>query len=368
MLTIVKHRGGWMRIVIIGAGKLGYKLAETLSSDDHDVTVVDQNDQALIRVSSNLDVLTVKGNGAQLKVLQQFNMERTHVVAAVTDSDETNIVICLMAKKMGCARVIARVRNPEYANQIEFLKEEFGLDFIINPELEMAQALVRYLVDGSGLYMEQFAHGRVGLIEYSAANRPELAGKTLQELDVFRSILVVAISRDGEIIVPGGGTVIDEGDVLYLIGKQEDLRAFHSDYNTLKSQRLSEVPRDVMILGGGNAGFYLAQHLQRLGSAVKIVEQDADRCSYLAENLKDVLVIHGDGTDHDLLEEENLVDMDALVALTGLDEENLLLALLAKQHGIGKVVAKVSRSNFIPIIEQLGIDLALNPVLISAAS
>lgn len=354
-----------MRIFIAGAGKLGYKVAEALSRNGHDITVVDTDDQALQRVNNNLDVLTAKGNAAQLQILEQFNMERTSVVLAVTDSDETNILICQMAKELGCARAAARVRDPAYAKQIDFFSRRFGIDFIINPDQEVAKEIGRYLVQGGAIHVEQFAQGRVGLVEYSVSLRPELAGRMLCELDVFHGLLVVAVSRDGEIIIPHGSTQLAGKDVLYLIGKTPDLKAFAGDGEPWP-QRL--LPRNVMILGGGNAGFYLARHLQELGAAVKIIEQDEARCAYLAENLRNVLVIHGDGSDHDLLEEENLSQMDALVTLTGLDEENLLLALLGKQRGIGRVVAKVSRSNFISLIEQLGIDRAVNPVLISAAA
>jgi trk system potassium uptake protein TrkA len=354
-----------MRILIAGAGKLGYKVAEALSSNGHDITVIDVDERALQRVNNNLDVLTAKGNAAQLEILEQFNMARTHVTVAVTDSDETNLLICMLAKELGCARVAARVRDPAYAKQLDFFSSRFAVDFIINPDKEVARDVMRYLLQGGTLHIEQFAHGRVGLVEYPVSFRPELAGCTLTELDVFRGILVAAISREGEIIVPHGSTELADKDVLYLIGKTPDLKAFSGEGHSAPKKNL---PRSVMILGGGNAGFYLANDLQETGAAVKIIEQDEERSAYLAENLRNVLVIHGDGSDHDLLEEENLAEMDALVALTGVDEENLLLALLGKQQGISKVVAKVSRSNFISIIEQLGIDRAVNPVLISAAA
>ncbi len=354
-----------MRILIAGAGKLGYKLAEALSSNGHDIIVVDIDDRALQRVNNNLDVLTAKGNAAQLEILEQFNIARAHVTVAVTNSDETNLLICLLAKELGSDRVVARVRDPAYAKQLDFFSNRFAVDFIINPDQEVATDIGRYLLQGGTLHIEQFAQGRVGLMEYPVALKPTLAGRTLRELDVFRGVLVAAISRDGEIIIPHGSTQLNTKDVIYVIGKTGDLRAFSGDYHP--SQRKS-LPRSVMILGGGNAGFYLARDLQELGVSVKIIEQDEERCAYLAENLRNVLVIHGDGSDHDLLEEENFAEMEALVALTGLDEENLLLALLGKQRGIGRVVAKVSRTNFISLVEQLGIDRAVNPVLISAAA
>ncbi len=357
--------GGRVRIVIAGAGKLGYKLAEALSRDDHDITVVDIDEQALSRVSSNLDVLTIRGNAVSMEVLQQLGLERTHIIIAVTASDEANILIGMMAKKLGCEKAVARIRTPEYADQINFFRSELGIDFITNPDRELAHAAARYLIQEGTVHMEQFAQGRVGLLERSMADLPHLVGRALSEVRDFQSLLVAAISRDGQILIPSGRTVLTEGDVLYLIGRGEDLRAFAGDELRLAERR---IPRRVMILGGGNAALYLAQRLREYRSQVKIIEQDEERCAYLVERLPNVLVIHGDGTDHDLLDEENLAEMDALVALTGLDEENLLLALLGKRLGVAKVAAKVSRSNFIHIIEQLGIDLAVNPVLLSAAS
>jgi len=354
-----------MRIMIAGAGKLGYKVAEALSSNGHDITVIDIDERALQRVANNLDVLTAKGNAAQLDLLKQFNMERTSVTVAVTGSDETNLLICLLAKELGCKQVVARVRNPAYAKQLEFFSSRFDVDFIINPDQEVARDIFRYFLQGGALHIEEFAHGRVGLMEYPITLRPELAGHTLQELDAFRSVLVAAIAREDEIIVPHGSTELGAKDVLYLIGKTADLKAFSGEGQFGEKKA---VPRNVMILGGGNPALFLAKELLEAGASVKIVEQDAERCEYLAENLRNVLVIHGDATDRDLLEEESLAEMDALAALTGLDEENLLLALLGKQQGIGRVVAKVSRSNFISIIEQLGIDRAVNSVLISAGA
>jgi len=352
-----------MEIVIIGMGKLGFKLAETLASTTNNITVVDINEAALFRVANRLDVLTVRGNGAQLKVLEDLDMKNTDLVAAVTSSDETNLLICGQAKKLGCKRVVARVRNPEYANQIEFFKEHLGIDFITNPELDTAVDVARYVLRGYTAHMESFAGGKVGLFDVPMHTLPNLVGKHLWEIDVFDEILVAAISRGGQVIVPSGDTHLEEQDILYLIGRREAVTSFTRGLFLLGERRIT---RKTMILGGGKAGFYLASRLLASGVMVKIIEQSEERCDYLAENLKGVLVICGDGTDLDLLQDEGLGEMDALISLTGNDEENLMLALLGKQQGVPKVVAKVSRSNFVPIIEQLGIDRAVNPVLISA--
>ncbi len=352
-----------MEIVIVGAGKLGYKLAETLVSEDNNIHIVDLNDKALQKVVNRLDVLTLNGNGAQLQVLEELDLKKKDLIVAVTSEDETNITICLMAKELGCPKAVARVRSPEYANQIEFLKSRMGIDFITNPELDTAVDIARYVLRGYAAHMESFADGRVGLFDVPMQALPDLAGKRLAEINVFRNILISAISRGGKVLVPSGETVLQPEDILYLIGKRETVTAFTRDLPVLGERRTT---RRVMILGGGRAGFYLAQRLAASALDVKIIEWDRSRCDYLAENLRNTLVICGDCTELDLLQDEGLSEMDALVSLTGNDEENLMLALLGKQQGVPKVVAKVSRSNFVPIIERLGIDRAVNPVLISA--
>lgn len=353
-----------MRILIAGAGKLGYKLAEAFSNQENSITVIDTNEQALQRVSANLDVLVMKGNAVQIDLLQQAGLKNADLVAAVTSSDEVNIVVSLLAKKLGCKQTVARVRNPEYAKQLDFLKKEMSIDYIVNPELETARYIAKYLLKGTVVNIESFADGRVGMIDLGVNSIPELVGKKLRDIDILDSVLVAAVSRGGEMLIPHGETMLDSGDTVYLFGKREALQRFAAAHFSDKGKRAT---KSVMVLGGGRSGYYLASRLRQNGIAVKIIEKDEAQCQYLVENLPDVLVIHGDGADNDLLREENFAGMDALVTLTGSDEENLLLALLGKQQGIPLVVAKISRSNFIPIIEQLGIGKAVNPVLISAS-
>ncbi|HKM43519.1 MAG TPA: Trk system potassium transporter TrkA [Limnochordia bacterium] len=350
--------------MIVGIGKLGSKLAETLASEDNNIRVVDISETALSRIVNRVDVLTIQGNGVQLELLEDLDMKGTDLVVATTGSDEINVLVCLAAKRLGCPRVVARVRNPEYANQIEFFRDEFDIDFITNPELDTALDIARYVLRGYAAHMESFAGGKVGLFDVPSQSLPHLVGKRLADINSFQEILVVAVYRDGEVIIPSGATELREQDILYLMGRRETVTTFTRGLSNLGERH---VTRKVMILGGGRAGFYLAQRLLGSGLAVKIIEQDEERCNYLVSSLKGAsLVLCGDCTDLELLQDENLSEMDALVSLTGNDEENLMLALLGKQQGVPKVVAKVSRSNFVPLIEQLGIDRAVNPVLISA--
>lgn len=352
-----------MDILIVGMGKLGFKLAETLAGSEHNITVVDLDEQALARAVNRLDVLPVTGNGAQLELLEKLGVSRKDLVIAVTSNDETNVLTSLTAKQLGCPRVAARVRNPEYAGQIEFFREKLGIDFITNPELDTANDVARYLLRGYTSHVESFAGGRVGLFEVPAEAVPEVVGKALADAPGFEGVLVGALYRKGEVIIPSGATIVEEDDVLYLIGRREVVTTLIREHSSLGHRHDA---KKVMILGGGRVAFYLARRLLANGLSVKIIEQDEERCNYLAAQLPGALVIWGDGTDLELLQDENLAEMDALVSFTGHDEENLMLALLGKQHGVGKVVAKVSRSNFVPIIEQLGIDRAVSPVLISA--
>ncbi|QUH24579.1 Trk system potassium transporter TrkA [Serpentinicella alkaliphila] len=353
-----------MQIIIVGAGKLGYKLAESLSNVNNNVIIIDNDESALERVNNNLDVLSIKANGVQLSVLEQFNIKNTDLVIAVTDSDETNMLICTMAKRMGAKRVIARIRNPEYSTQIEFVKEEMKIDYVANPDLETAKEIFKYLLKGQALHMEEFAKGKVSMTDFKAYCYEGFAGKKLKEIKMPESLLIVALQRDGEVIIPHGETELSNQDTVYVIGKKESINTL---LKTMDKPTEHKKAKKVLILGGGKAGFYLAKKLTNHGVTVKIVERDKERCKYLVEQLKNTLVIHGDGTDVNLLTEENITDMDALVTLTGFDEENLLLALLSKRYGLNKVIAKVSRPNYIPIIERLGIDVAINPVLITAS-
>lgn len=353
-----------MNIVIVGAGKLGIRVAEAFSQEQNSLTIIDQREVPLSNAASTLDVLTVQGSGLQLSVLEQANVAKADLFVAVTSSDEVNILASSSAKKMGCPLVIARVRDPVYGSQLAFFREQFDIDYIANPEAEMAKEIARYLLRGYAVNMENFADGRVGMVDFRVHNLKGVAGQRIRDLDLPRCLLIAAILRSNETIIPHGDIQLEDGDVIYVIGKRDSVNEFSLRYGAPMHKH---PVRRVMILGGGRAGFQLAHRLLQNNVAVKIIEQDEDRCLYLSENLKGALIIQGDATDRNLLDEENTDEMDALISATGIDEENLLLALLGKQLGIEKVIAKVSRPNYVPIIEQLGIDLAINPVLLMAS-
>lgn len=353
-----------MKVTIVGAGKLGYKLAELMVMDDIDVTVIDHNQKTLDFVNEHLDVLTVLANGIEINVLKSLGIHRYDLLVATTNSDETNTLICSLAKKLGCKTTIARIRNPDYMEQLDFIKHELGIDYIVNPDLATAQAMEKYLLKNYNFYSDEFVSGKVQMIDFNIEHMKEFVGKKLMELENFQGLLITAISRNGELIIPNGSTELLANDTIYVIGKTTDINNLN---NRISKDIINKEVERVMILGGSNIGYYLAQKLAKDNILVTLVEQNKERCKELSEALEDILIIHGDGTDIHLLEEEGISSMDAFVGATGFDEENLLMALMAKQSGVPKTIAKISRENYTKIIDRLGIEVALNPILITAS-
>lgn len=355
-----------MRIAIVGAGKLGLKVINALVGGDHAITVFDVNEAVLNKIGQQYDVMTVAGNAKQISLLKDRAIGNFDFLIACTDSDEQNIVIASFAKKLGCSKVIARVRDPEHMNQMDFIMETMNIDHIVNPDLSITKEIYKYLVEKYTLTNGIFSSGKVSLVQFKVQKYKKLVGLSMVEVSkVLPNMLVVAISRNGKIIIPHGKTVIDEHDTLYLIGEKSEIVELHKKVHERgKYTNLQKV----MIIGGGKTGYYLAGKLAEFGIAVKIIEKSKERCYYLSTHLDDVMVLHGDATDTSLLEEENLDEMDAFVAATGFDEENLLLALIAKQRGVEDVISKVSHQSYKDLIEKMGIDMALNPLDIVAST
>ena len=355
-----------MKIAIVGAGKLGMKVTQALLGGDHSVTVIDKNEKVLQKLASQMDVMTIPANGKQISVLKNIHISSFDFLLASTESDEKNIVIASFAKKMGCSHVIARVRDPEHMKQMDFIRDSMGIDYLTNPDMAITTEIYKYLVEKYSLSNGIFQSGKISLLEFKVSKMPRLIGIDMKNIStMLDGILVVAISRKGKIIIPHGDTTIERGDGIYLIGERgriNDLsKKVHEKgkYNDLQK---------VMIIGGGKTGLYLANMLTDFNISVKIIERSKERCYYLSEHLENVMILHGDGTDISLLEEENIDDMDALVTATGFDEDNLLLALMAKERGIEDVIAKVSRGIYTELISNLGVDMALNPLDITVSN
>ena len=349
-----------MKVAIVGAGKLGVKVATALLGGDHYITVIDKNEAVLNRISQQMDVMTVAGNGKNIKLLENCGITSFDFLLASTDSDEKNIIIASFAKKLGCSKVIARVRDPKHMKQLDFIKETMNIDHVVNPDLSITMEIYKYLVEKYTLTNGIFSSGKVAMVQFNVKKYRKLSGLSMIEVrKVLPNMLIVAISRNGKIIIPHGQTIIEDNDTIYLIGEKSEIHEFHQKVH--EKGKYTNLQK-VMIVGGGKTGFYLADKLSEFGIAVKVIEKSKERCYYLSTHLDDVMILHGDATDTALLEEENIDEMDAFVTATGFDEENLLLALMAKQRGIEDVISKVSRQSYKNLIEKMGIDMALNPL------
>lgn len=355
-----------MNVAIIGAGKLGYKVAEALIGGDYSITIIDKDDAVLQKLSQQLDVMTINDDARQISVLKGIGISTFEYLLAATDDDETNIVIASFAKKLGCKHVIARVREPEHMNQFDFIKDSMGIDSIVNPDMAITVEIYKYLAEKYTLSNGIFTSGKVALTEFPTRRFPAIVGLTIPDVrEVLPDMLIAALSRNGKVIIPHGEDEIMDGDFLYVLGEKS--RIMELNKRTHEKGKYTNLHK-VMIIGGGKTGYYLASKLSEFGAAVKLVEKDMNRCRYLSTHLNNVMVLHSDGTDISLLEEENLDEMGAFVTATGYDEENLLLALTAKQHGIADVISKVSHENYKDLIKKMGVNMVLNPLDITASN
>ena len=271
-----------MKVMIVGAGKLGYKLAESMLNADVDVTIIEKNTKKLNRINDHLDVLAVVGNGIEMEILTELDIKTYDLLVATTGSDESNTIICSLAKKLGCQKTIARIRNPEYMHQLDFIKTQMGIDQIINPDLDTAKEIVRYLLQSYTFSTEDFAKGRVLIVDFNIKNMPDFIDKRIIELEHMEKLLIIAVVRDGNIIVPHGNTQLHGDDKIHILGSRESINGLSKrfDFNMEKSK-----PQRVMIFGGSKIGYYLAKQLADLHIKVSIVEQNEERCSYLSETL-----------------------------------------------------------------------------------
>ena len=354
-----------MKIVIVGNGKVGYSLAEQLVKEFHDITIVDIQDDALRRAADALDIMTVRGNGVSAATLRDADVGNADMVVAATNSDEINMVCCLTAKNMGAKFTIARIRNQEYNAGLEDLKKTMSINMVINPENATANEIARLLRFPSAANIDTFCRGRVELMGFRLQEKDFVVGKPISALSnqvKKLSLLFCAVDRGGEVIIPNGSFVPQTGDKLYMIGRPSSLDQF---FRLLG--RYAPKVKNVFIVGGGKISMYLADILRNMNMRVKLVEQSEARCRQISENMPDVTVICGDGTDQELLESERLPATDAFVALTDRDEENLIVSLYAMQQGVGKVITKSNRQNYAGIARAIGLDSVISPKAITAA-
>lgn len=364
---MAKQKG--LNIIIVGCGKVGHTLVEQLSKEGHDITIIDKNAQRVQSVTNTYDVMGVVGNGASYSTQLEAGIENTDLLIAVTESDELNLLCCTVAKRVANCSAIARVRNPDYAQEGTYLQEKLGLAMIINPELEAAKEAARVLYLPTALDVNPFAHGQAEMVNFKIPEGNILDGMVLSDMsksfppEIETNILICAIERDGQVYIPKGNFRMNCGDVVSVVSTSKIVRQFLRTIG-FKTKQV----RSVMIIGGGRAAYYLAQELLPAGIEVKIVERSRERSEELSVLLPKAIIINGDGSDEGLLREEGLEYAEAFVPLTGIDEENILLTLHARNRSNAKVVTKINRISFRDTIGQLDLGSVIYPRYITSES
>lgn len=352
-----------MNIIIAGGGKVGETLIEQLSDEQHDVVLIDTNAKLIERMVNSYDILGICGNAANYEVQMEAGVNSADVFIALTQTDELNILSCLVAKKAGVKHTIARVRNPDYSKQFSFFQDELGLSMTVNPEYSAAREIAKVLHFPSAINMESFANGAVDLAEIKLKADNPLCDTALTEIQrKFRvNVLICAVQRNSDVFIPRGDFVLKAGDKLYITASRKELVKFMKRLGIYRHKT-----KNIMIIGGGKVGYYLAKQLsENSGYNVKIIENNFSRCEFLSEALPDVQIINGDGTDRDTLFEQGIESLDAFVALTSIDEENIISSMYASSLGITKTVAKINRVSS-KVLESIGMDSAFSSKFIAA--
>ena len=352
-----------LKIIIVGCGKVGHTLTERLSKEGNNITVIEKNPAVIADLDSQYDVITIKGNGASYNTLKEAGIADADLLIAVTGSDELNLLCCTIAKQFSKCAAIARVRTPEYSQEVGYLRDKLGLAMIINPELESAREMARILYLPSALQVNTFAHGQAEMIKIAIPEGNKIAGMTLAEVSKKLPVraLVCAIERAGEVYIPSGSFRLESGDTLTFVASRRNVRVFMDTFG-FKSRRV----RDTLIVGGSKAAYYLAQELIHAGVGVKIVEQNRERCDELSVLLPKAVIINGDGTEENLLKEEGIEQTDSFVPLTGIDEVNIILTLYARKISDAKVITKINRMNFKSVVNSLELGSVIYPRYITA--
>lgn len=352
-----------MNVLILGAGEIGFQLCKRLSQEKHNITIIDRNHQSVVRANEQLDAFVVEGHAASAKVLKVANAEKADIVAAMTDSDEVNLIACQIAKKMGVPTTIARVRNPELTDQKFILsQEELGADLIIHPEKETAETVVRLIKRSSATDVIEFANGKVQLLGIRLEKDSPVLRIPLKELGIQLDnppVRVVAINRKERTLIPSGEDVLVPGDQIFIISDPDYL----SEYLKYTGKIDTRI-ENIMILGGGQIGQYIAKILGKEIN-IKIIESNAEKSQEIADILPHSLIIHGDGTDVDLLAAEGITDMDTFIAVTGDDENNIIATLVARHLKVPRTIALVNKVEYLPITPTIGMDAVVSKQLLT---
>ena len=352
-----------MNFIIVGAGEVGYHLASRLSQEKMDVVVIEKDESKVKRVIDNLDVQTIHGSGSSVEILKQAGIEDADILIAVTNSDEVNMISCLVASAQSKVPIkIARIRNPEYAQNSGILGEKhLNIDLTINPELEMVRAIARLVEIPDATDVVEFAEGRVRISGIKVDPHSYVIGKRLRNLskeNEKHDIIIAAIFRNDQVIIPRGDDIIQENDLVYAVTESKKIISV-TNYFKEKEQRVQRI----MILGGGEIGVELAQRLEKKAIKTKLIEHDEQRCSEIAEKLEKTIVLRGNGTDRELLEEENIKDIDVFIAVSEDEQTNILVSLLAKRLGAKKVISLINNISYTPLVSSIGVDIVISPHL-----
>lgn len=363
MVKKAKAKAEGLKIIVVGCGKVGKTLIEQLSLEGHDITVIDLNPTVVDSISNLYDVMGIVGNGGCYSVLKEAGLESADLMIAVTDADELNLLCCTLAKKVGNCATIARVRNPDYTEEVNYLRDQLGLSMIINPELEAATEMARLLRLPTALDINSFAKGGAELIKFRIPQGNRLHEKTVAEAvqNLQCGALICGVEHGRELTIPDGNYVLREGDLVSVLVSAKDTRSFFRSIGVPTHQ-----VSGTMIIGGGMTSYYLARQLLEMGISVKIVEQKKERCIELSNLLPKATILHGDGTSEELLKEEGIESTASFVPLTGFDEENILMTLYARQFSDCKVITKLNRAAFRDVVAQLDLGSVVYPRYITA--
>lgn len=352
-----------MKIIIVGCGKVGTTLAEQLNRENHDITLIDTNEEAIQNISDSADVMGVTGNGAVYQVQMEAGIQDADLLIATTNSDELNMLCCLIAKKAGNCHTIARIRNPEYSSEIRYIREELNLSLAINPELAAAREIARLLRFPSAIKIEPFAKGRIELLKFLIPEHSLL--NDMRVMDVVNrlksNVLICVVERGNDVVIPDGNFVMKKGDKISFIASHQGSADFFK-----KAGVDNNIVKSAMFVGGGKLTHYLCRLLEDTKIKIKIIERDEERCRQLSELLPKAMIIHGDGTDEQLLLEEGIRQTEAFASLTGFDEENIMLSLYASSQSKAKLITKVNKIAFENVINSLNLGSLIQPKMFTA--
>ncbi|MBR6897917.1 MAG: Trk system potassium transporter TrkA [Lachnospiraceae bacterium] len=352
-----------MNIIIIGCGKVGQTLAAMLVKEKHSVTMIDVSAERLAGLNDDVDAIRMQGNGASISIQREAGIETADILIAVTGSDELNLLCCVIAKRAGSAQTIARVRNPVYNDELNFIKEQMGISMIMNPELDAAREISDVLRFPSAIEIEQFAGRRVELLKFKLLPEFNLDGVTVRDMDVRlkANVLIAGVERGDEVTIPDGKFVLRNGDAITILATPAASEQFFKSIGMKTNQ-----VKNTLVIGGGTIAQYLADILAGMHIDAKIIEKDRERCDYLVEHLPKATIIHGDGTDRGLLDRVGLMGAQSVVALTNVDEENVILSLYVKEHSKAKPVTKINRLEFYGMLNKMDLGSVIYPKYITA--